>query len=299
MTHPTAPTPGTLGAMHVRRLNVDLSKGFPRHWNGGDAYRSTVFNALSFMFPVGEQFFIDSVRHYVKDVQAQGNQQLLDDVKHFTAQEAIHRNVHAQYNKVLEGMGYDPWAERTLAKMISIFSGQSPRMDLASTVAYEHFTALLGDGLLRYDSWTRDMPADMKAVWTWHAAEETEHKAVAYDTYMATGGGYAARIAMYLVTTLEFFFFAFVQTNKMLKADGQLWKWSTWRSACQFWWGHEGIGRHFLRHWFSYLKPSFHPWQADNRDLLARWQNEHAHDYREVGASARQSATPLAPTPTI
>jgi predicted metal-dependent hydrolase len=301
MNQHAAPTPGSLGAMHVRRLNVDLSQGFARHWNGGDAYRSTVFGALSFMFPVGEQFFIDSVRYYVQDIQAQGNTQLLDDIKHFAAQEAIHRNLHAQFNKVLEGHGYDAWAERALAKMIAIFGGKTPRMDLASTAAYEHFTAVLGDGLLRYDSWTRDMPEDMRTVWTWHAAEESEHKAVAYDTYVATGGGYGVRIALYLVTTLEFFFYSTVQTIKMLRVDKMLWKWSTWRSAFQFWWGPEGVGRHFARHWLAYFKPGFHPWQHDNRELLAHWQNAHAHDYREVGVSARAatSAASLAPNPSI
>jgi uncharacterized protein len=279
----TAPSTRPVAAsMHVRRPDVDLSKGFARHWNGGDAYRSTVFNALSFMFPVGEQFFIDSVRYYAADVQASGNTQLLDDIKHFTAQEAIHRHLHAQYNKALEGMGYDAWVERTLAKMVETFSGKTPRLNLACTVAYEHYTALLGDGLLRHDSWTRDMDADMKMVWTWHAAEESEHKAVAFDTYEATGGGYALRIFAYLFTSFEFSLYTFIQTCKMLKADGTLWKWSTWRSAWSFWWGHEGVGRHMLGPWLAYFKPGFHPWQHDNRDLLARWEAAHQGTYRSV-----------------
>lgn len=292
MTHPAAPTPGSPGAMSVRRLNVDLSQGFPRHWNGGDAYRSTVFNALSFLFPVGEQFFIDAVRYYAKDIQEQGNTRLTEDIKHFTAQEAIHRHLHAQYNDELRKMGYDGWAERAIARLVDTFAGKIPRVDLASTVAYEHFTALLGDGLLRYDSWTRDMTPEMKMVWTWHAAEESEHKAVAIDTYNATGGGYFVRIALFLFTTVEFFTYSFIQTVKMLKHDGVLWKWSTWRSAFKFWWGHEGVGPHFFKHWLAFFKPSFHPWQHDNRDLLARWEAEHAGDYREVAAARHPAAAP-------
>src|SRR3990167_7168066 len=50
----------------VRRLLIDLETPFARHWNGGDAFRSAYFNALSMSFPVGEQFFIDSVRNGVK-----------------------------------------------------------------------------------------------------------------------------------------------------------------------------------------------------------------------------------------
>jgi len=46
----------------VRRLLIDLETPVARHWNGGDAFRTAFFNALSFSFPAGEQFFIDSVR---------------------------------------------------------------------------------------------------------------------------------------------------------------------------------------------------------------------------------------------
>src|SRR5262245_33891349 len=46
----------------VRRLLIDLDTPLPRHWCGGDAFRTAWFNALSMSFPVGEQFFIDAVR---------------------------------------------------------------------------------------------------------------------------------------------------------------------------------------------------------------------------------------------
>jgi len=46
----------------VRRLLVDMQAPIPRHWCAGDAFRTALFNALSMSFPVGEQFFIDSVR---------------------------------------------------------------------------------------------------------------------------------------------------------------------------------------------------------------------------------------------
>lgn len=51
-----------MSTLTVRKLNVDLSRGFPRHWMGGDVYRTAFMNALSMSFPLGEQMFIDSVR---------------------------------------------------------------------------------------------------------------------------------------------------------------------------------------------------------------------------------------------
>ena len=50
----------------VRRLLVDMEQPIARHWCAGDAFRTAFFNALSMSFPVGEQFFIDSVREGFK-----------------------------------------------------------------------------------------------------------------------------------------------------------------------------------------------------------------------------------------
>ena len=50
----------------VRRLLIDMEAPIARHWCGGDAFRTALFNALSMSFPVGEQFFIDAVRNGFK-----------------------------------------------------------------------------------------------------------------------------------------------------------------------------------------------------------------------------------------
>lgn len=270
--------------MTVRHLDVDLSQGFEPHWNGGDAYRSTVFNALSFMFPVGEQFFIDAVRHFLPEVERQGNATLARDIKLFVGQEATHRHLHQQYNDHLLAMGYDAWVERTIKRVMHLARKSPPRFKLAVTVAYEHFTAVLGDGLLRRASWTEGMAPMMRALWLWHAAEESEHKAVAMDTYKAVGGSYLMRVSIFLLISIEFNIWVAIQTGKMLRRDGALFKWSTHRSALAFWFGREGVAWHTLPHWLAYFKPGFHPWQHDNQDLLTRWRRDNASSYRAVGS---------------
>ena len=292
---PTAATAASVKAdLIVRQPDVDLSRGFERHWAGGDAYRSTVFNALSMLFPVGEQFFIDAVRRFAPRIQAMGLRALSEDIRHFIGQEATHRHLHGRYNDQLKALGYDNWIERTMAAYIQAFEGKAPKADLAGTAGYEHLTALLGDGMLRHASWTADMAPEMRKLWLWHAAEELEHKAVAYDTYMAVDGRFWLRVAVFLYVSLEFSVFSTVQVLKMLRHDGQLLKWRTWASAARFWFGREGIFWHTLPHWLAYFKPSFHPWQHDNRALLMRWRTEHADDYRTVHA---HTDSPLSPTP--
>lgn len=268
--------------MTVRHLDVDLSQGFDIYWNNQDAYRSQLLNALSFMFPVGEQFFIDSVRHYAKDVAAQGRTELAHEIKQFIAQEATHRHLHQQYNDHLVSLGYEPWVENTLKRLLRLTRGFSPKLKLAATAAYEHYTAVLGDGLLRHASWRTGMDPTMREIWMWHAAEESEHKAVALDTYRAVGGGYWLRVGLFVVVSMEFLAYSTVQTCKMLRQDGQLFRRQTWGSALRFWLGRDGVLWHTLPHWFAYFKPHFHPWQHDNRDLLARWREDFATSYRSL-----------------
>lgn len=135
----TPASPQRPDGMTVRHLDVDISQGFPIYWNNNDAYRSQLLNGLSFMFPVGEQFFIDSVRHFAKDVAAQGKAELAEEIKLFIGQEATHRHLHQQYNDHLVAKGYSPWVERTLARVIKHTAFFDPRTKLAITVAYEHF----------------------------------------------------------------------------------------------------------------------------------------------------------------
>jgi len=282
MTHLAHPTgqAGNPASMTVRHLDVDISQGFPIYWNNHDAYRSQLLNALSFMFPVGEQYFIDTVRHFSQQVQAQGNTELSKEIKLFAGQEATHRHLHQQYNDFLLSKGYTPWVENALKRVMHLTRGFDPKTKLAVTVAYEHFTAILGDGLLRHASWTEGMEPTMRKIWMWHAAEESEHKAVAIDTYRAVGGGYLRRIALFSIISIEFLVYAAVQSSMMLAQDDQLFKLKTWGSALRFWWGKDGIVWHTIPHWLAYFKPSFHPWQHDNRDLLANWQNAYATAYR-------------------
>jgi predicted metal-dependent hydrolase len=99
------------------------------------------------------------------------------------------------------------------------------------------------------------------------------------------GGGYWRRIIIYFLVSIEFSVYATVQVMLMLHKDRQLFKLKTLRSGLSFWFGRHGVLWHTLPHWLAYFKPGFHPWQHDNRDLLARWQNEQAEAYRSLNTS--------------
>src|SRR6476660_3705223 len=97
----------------VRRLLVDMHAPIARHWCDGDPFRTALFNALSMSFPVGEQFFIDSVRQGVDALPADLQPRFEDEVRGFIGQEATHRRLHALYNEHLERGGLrNAWGPR-------------------------------------------------------------------------------------------------------------------------------------------------------------------------------------------
>jgi len=269
-----------MSTLTVRKLNVDLSRGFGRDWLGGDAWRTAFMNALSMSFPLGEQMFIDSVRAVPPDTIA--DPALRADMKDFVGQEANHRFMHEQVNAELARQGYPYTLEPRMRRRVA-FAAQLPVLDrLAITSALEHYTAMLGDYVLRHPEWLERAEPQLRVLWSWHAAEETEHKAVAFDVYRAAGGGYGKRVLWYLHASVVFWFDTFQQTAHNLRRDGKLFALRTWTSAARSWFGRRGLAWALAAPALHYLSPRFHPWQHDNRDLLRLWLERNDGAYRAI-----------------
>ena len=61
-----------------------------------------IMNALSTLFPEGEQFFVDSVRHYKDQIT---DPVLQAEIVGFVGQEAMHSKEHEAFNAMLGAMG--------------------------------------------------------------------------------------------------------------------------------------------------------------------------------------------------
>ncbi|RJF97339.1 metal-dependent hydrolase [Noviherbaspirillum saxi] len=266
----------------VRRLLIDLETPFDRHWCGGDAFRSALFNALSMSFPVGEQFFIDSVRNGFKALPPEQQEKFKAEVHGFVGQEATHRRIHALFNAHLEKQGLvNDWAPRA-QKRLKLLDGVDPRHWLAITAANEHFTAIFAEWMLENHDWLDGSEARLKTMWLWHSAEESEHKSTAFDLYQGLGGTHAWRITWFRRVTLIFLGDTLRQTINNLQRDGTLWKWSTWKSAANYLFGKRGLVRQSYRPWREYLRRDFHPSQQES-ELSSRWLADNANAYKPVG----------------
>jgi predicted metal-dependent hydrolase len=276
-------TSGPPQALPVRRLRVDFSQGFAPLWNGGDAWRTHFLNALSMSFPVGEQFFIDSVRRGVALLPASEQARWAGPLRGFVGQEATHRFLHAQFNAELERQGLENRWQHWATRRIERSRGLHPINHVAVTAAYEHFTAVLATGLLTHPEWLAGASPELALLWRWHAVEESEHKTVAFDLYRALGGGELRRILWFVYIALQFLVESTAQTGLNLWRAGRAGRPSAWWQGLRFMFGRRGVWWSSLRPLLAYLRPGFHPAQLADADEMAQWLAEQRAAYAIVG----------------
>ena len=269
----------------VRRLLIDLETPFARPWNGGDAFRTAWFNALSMSFPVGEQFFIDSVKLGLKALPEGQREAMAAQIQGFIGQEATHRRLHALFNGQLEQQGHrNAWAERA-ERRLKRLEGLDPRHWVAATAATEHITAIFAEWMLAHPECLDGAEPRLRTLWTWHAAEESEHRSIAFDLYTTLGGNDLWRQRFMRIVTLHFLSDVFRQTIRNLWHDGELFRPRTWRSGWQLLFARGGLLRSIYRPWKRYVEPGFHPSQQDAA-AAERWLRENGASYTVVGRSA-------------
>lgn len=256
-----------------RNLTFELSADTLAAWHPKSNHISTFANTLSIFFPLGERFFIETVRHYsasgaIKDPE------LLGDVKQFIAQEAMHGREHVAYNEALAELGYDIASmEKRVNFVLKNMSKMPPSMRISVTTALEHFTAVMAGSLLDTPAIFDGVDADIANLWKWHALEETEHKAVAFDVmHHALGNSkrvYAIRSLTMIFTTVIFWVLVAEFYIRNLKSRKALTDLKGWATLAKFGFGSDvGIIRKLVKPYLDYFKPSFHPWQHDNRHHL-------------------------------
>ena len=257
-----------------RRKSFEIEESLSRDWHGGSAFVTAWFNAMSLLFPLGEKFFIDSVVHFEDRVD---DPQLREEIAAFRAQESTHRVQHQKYNEMLcelRGYSLERFEKHERERMAWAYRELSPRRRLAGTVANEHLTAIMAHDMLMHEDAMIGADPQIAELWRWHGVEETEHKAVAFDVFLAAGGTVSERRQALLMNT--FFFFKDTMRNLciMLQKEGKLWSPREWATGFKYLFIKPGLLRRVAGAWLSFFRKDFHPWQVDNRDLIRRWERE-------------------------
>jgi predicted metal-dependent hydrolase len=260
----------------TRRISFEESlRDLPKHFAADDDLIQSHFAAtLSALFPDGEDFFVRSVRHYRDQIT---DPVLKRQVAGFIGQEAMHGREHRALNDRLHALGYPTkgierftkWGLEARERILP------PISNLALTAALEHFTATLAELLLSDPELQQQFGHEqLKNLFLWHALEESEHKAVAFDVYTAVGGSERVR-----VWTMNFITATFVSATTVMMVISLLRDRDTYR---------RGVLRHSWRSfrrsplmrrevWRAlrdYNRRDFHPDDRDTTRLVARWSDE-------------------------
>ena len=250
-----------------RDLDIDFSQ-VPRAWYGDSVVATGISNGVNMLFPHGERFFVRSVKHFLDQIS---DPVLRAQIKGFFGQEGRHAREHDRFNEILRQQGYeiDQFLEQYTRMSSWIEDKLPPKLNLAITAASEHFTAILAEGALSRDVLDRVDPS-MRMLLAWHAAEEIEHKAVAYDVLQAIDPSYALRITgLVLAAALLGGFWAWGAIT-LLRQDGMTVR--RFRREVQSAPDRDPlIRRVFVRGIREYLRRDFHPSHNPNEQLAAKW----------------------------
>jgi len=256
----------------IRRPALELSADLPRYWYGGEPFATHYLDALSSVFPDGEAFFVRSVLHYRDKID---DPELRRAIQGFAGQEGQHSHQHDRHLALLSSHGYGALARanRVADKIMRFSNRHAPRFSLASTAALEHLTALLARRILAADArFTQPMDPRMAALWRWHALEEAEHKAVAFDVLRRVAPSYLLRVLALVVNCMSLFVEILVRTGYMLWVDGELGRRQSWSDGRKFLFGSEGLLRGMGREFRAWFRRDFHPSQIDDGPLIAEWR---------------------------
>lgn len=294
--------------MFRRTVAVDFAASNPRHWTNAPVAVESILNIFSSLFPPCEGFFITAVRAYADEVT---DPVLKEDLDRFVFQEGMHSRIHARCNAALdrEEVGNVGVAKLATSMFGFLRRHTSRSFQLSVTCGIEHYTAILGNTLLEHQALVVEhFHPSFAAMWLWHAVEETEHKGVCYDLYRAVRGNgplaYAERIlgfltasAMLVVAMIYGFLWnrrtkdpdrpIFVQFEPLPGLPVPAPETGTEISNPNFLW--LKLPRPLMifawipfRQFFSYFRPSHHPWDHDNRKLIERWKAKYADFDRQT-----------------
>jgi predicted metal-dependent hydrolase len=271
----------------VRRIQFGHENTFERHWFRGNPFMTHFMNSLHSVFPAGERYFIRSVKWFDKQIQ---DPDLKERVKAFIGQEVQHGMQHEKFLKTLDemgldGTGFEDWyaknayANDETPSHESVWFGllekvvgkeKQQRIGLAITAALEHYTASIAETVLKHRDISAGMPQDMQQMFLWHAAEEIEHKSVAFDVFKdVAGGAYHERMIGFVFGSAYLLYYIGLGWGHYLLADKEMNKVSLPQAIG------ESIPTYFklvaetAKSVLPYVLPDFHPDDSDN-DQLAK-----------------------------
>jgi predicted metal-dependent hydrolase len=269
-----------LDPAHVRprRTAFSFAGSIPRHWLAGNPVSTHFFNAINLFVVSFEDFMARVMRARLPHLE---DAEFARQIRGFMGQESTHSFVHAKYLQNLRDQGFQidgylstaehiftHWFERKLG----------PRLNMAMIAGFEHLTAVLAE-LVLGGRMLREAEPAMAEMWEWHAAEEIEHKELAFEMLRVTSRSYLLRMVGAVLGALVVVGFIAAGMGLLLRQEGLLWRGKTWTQLKGLLFGPSRLAVRSVRLFVEYFRPRFHPRQRDTyalaEEVFQRQAGEH------------------------
>lgn len=278
-----------------RKVKFEWSTS-PLHWIPQSPFASHTVNQFGFSLVRGEYFFcrtFNKALPYIRD------EKLRKDVETFIRQEAIHAQAHKEsIEQYLQQYGVDIQDQYAKAQYLfdhilgdKPFGVALPKFlekqwlfaRVGIVAAAEHYTCAIGQYVLDHTHW-QERGADpvVSDLFTWHCAEEVEHRTVAYDLYQHLSGNYLMRAGIMMGVLPILTYIVAAGTAKLASTDRTIpksktrltnWRfWKEWQKAHQ---QHLAPGPiWFLTTGIRFFKPSYHPYHEGSTEQAVAYINQ-------------------------
>jgi hypothetical protein len=220
-------------------------------------------NSLHLFLPAFERMIMRTVLDQL--VPALEDPALIKQARGLAGQEASHSRAHELFHANLRAQGYE--IDRFLAFTSWVLEDLlerklGPRMAISVVAGFEHYTDILVLLVLRGDFLDGCDPI-MHELLAWHAAEEVEHNAVAWQVLEAIGGGYGLRMAGSVTAVAIIVGFILAGTFVLLGQDRLLTERRTLRELLEFFVTKHHVAKDIAALFVHYARPSYRPDDID------------------------------------
>lgn len=256
----------------ARDLKFGLDDSVPSRWSPEQPEFSHVASAFLAALPYLEPYFIQTLREALPLI---ADRHISRDARAFIKQATRHAQQHRDWNQLLARRfpGFDKLERAIEARLAHSRKRHSLPFRLAYTAGYEALTYQVSCFILdQRQLLLQGADPRLLALLAWHAAEEVEHKSVAFDVFQAVHGGYLLRLFGLAAALLNTARDVHVLMSFLLRADALLQdpasrtRLRTLRLLLLTKLVPE------LRH---YLHPSYHPSQHEDPAIASAWLAEH------------------------
>jgi uncharacterized protein len=255
--------------IQVRPIHFRFPDTIERYWLGDSAYNTHLLNSLTLLLPDIERYINQTIKQQLPQIT---DPTLRQQARAFIAQEAQHASQHTRFWNNLRQQGYQFEKFVSAAQRIW-FQALTPHLSLALNLAIvaglEHLTSLMAEIAL-IEHFLDPAEPNLKALFEWHAAEEIEHQAVAFDVLQSATRNYGLRLLGLVISNLLVLGLMNWGTMLLLHQDKKWGDRRVWLDLIRFWFIKEKLFFKALASACHYAKPNFHPTEKNNQYLVAQ-----------------------------